>query len=116
MPVDAWARASGDPADHTTFTCRVPALEHHDDACARSLDPSLQTSKFDLELCEFLLEFLAPHLGGCGLLLSDAVLVFCHVPTILPLLDIMSVSAVVRSGSHHDHDTAINFFQPLGPR
>jgi hypothetical protein len=72
------------------------------------LDPSLQTSKFDLELCEFLLEFLAPHLGGCGLLLSDAVLVFCHVPTILPLLDIMNVSAVVRSDSHHEHGTAIN--------
>src|SRR6516164_324453 len=89
MPVDARARTSGHPADHAAFACCVPALEHHDDACARSLDPSLQTSKFDLELRELLLEFLAPHLGGCGLLLSDAVLVFCHVATIL-----------VRSDSH----------------
>src|SRR6516165_12534215 len=86
MPVDAWTRTRGDPADHSAFACRVSALEHHDDACARGLDPSLQTSKLDLELRELFLKFLALHLGGCGLPLSDAVLqllVFCHVAALL---------------------------------
>src|SRR6516162_10007072 len=89
MPVDAWARTRGDPADHSAFACRVSALEHHDDACARGLDPSLQTSKLDLELRELFLKFLALHLGGCGLPLSDAVLlllVFCHVATLLAVI------------------------------
>ena len=40
------------------------------DAPLPALDPSLQTSKLDLELRELLLEFLAPHLAGCGLLVA----------------------------------------------
>ena len=32
VPEDARARAFGDQADHTTLTCRVPALENHNDA------------------------------------------------------------------------------------
>ena len=81
---------SGDPADHAAFACRVPALEHHDDACARGLDPSLQTSKLDLELGEVLLKFLALHLAGCSLrpsYVAFLLVVFCHVAAPLPLLE-----------------------------
>ena len=66
MPIDARARASGNPADHTTFSCRVAALEDNDDPRPGGLGPNLQTGKLDLELCELFLEFLAPHLAGFG--------------------------------------------------
>src|SRR5215471_11842408 len=82
VPVDARARAGGDPADHAPLAGRVPALEDHDDACPRGLDPSLQTGKLDLELRELLLEFLALHLAGCDLhpsYVALLLLVFCHL-------------------------------------
>ena len=74
-------RAGCDPANHATLACRVfchvaailqlrqrvpvdprvrvSALKDYDYACARGLDPSLQTNKLDLELRKLLLEFLA---------------------------------------------------------
>src|SRR5262249_11862786 len=86
VPVDARARAGSDPADHAALTCRVPALEDHNDACPRGLDPCLQTGKLDLELRKLLLEFLAFHLAGCGLRPSYVMLlllVFCHLAILL---------------------------------
>ena len=56
MPVDPRVRAGCDPANHATLACRVSALKDYDYACARGLDPSLQTNKLDLELRKLLLE------------------------------------------------------------
>src|SRR6266516_1624045 len=64
VPVDARARAGGDPADHAALARRVAALEDHDDACPLGFDPGLQAGKLDLELRELFLEFLAAHLAG----------------------------------------------------
>src|SRR5215469_2714149 len=84
-PVNARVRTGSNPADHTTLACRVSPLKDYDNPRPCSLNPLLQMSKFDLEFRELLLKFLAAHFGGCGILLSDAVLlllVFCHVATL----------------------------------
>src|SRR5712671_6777599 len=74
VPVDARARASGDPANDAALARRVPALEDHDDASPLGSDPGLQAGKLDLKIGQLFLEFSAAHLTGPGRRLSCLVL------------------------------------------
>jgi hypothetical protein len=76
VPVDAWARAGGYSADHPALARRVPALEDHDDACARVFDPSLQAGKLDLQLRSSFSNSLRLILPDAAVV-SDASCFFC---------------------------------------
>src|SRR5690606_22523372 len=62
QPEDTRAGALGDPLDDTALAGSITAFEEHADLGAGCLYPLLHLDELNLEVDQFLLEFLAAHL------------------------------------------------------